>query len=400
MRAGLAPRCKHLAFLAALLASLSATALAATTSGPTFSPPRHYDPPGRGIAAIAVQDLNRDGRSDLVVGAGGRDHPDATSVLLAGRRGRLVRAHRVGFAGTGDVAVGDLNGDRRRDLVRVSTNLPSPDANVLESEYAVLLGGGRGGFEAPMVTPTECCAEHLAIGDFNRDGRRDLVLVPPPDFNGAGIYGSPRVLFGDGTGRFPTSRPLAVGLASGVVVADLNVDRKLDLLILTSSEIPEPAYLLFGDGRGGFSAPRPLPAGGVVSLAIGRFNRDRRPDLATVSFDFLRDRDLVQVLLGTRGGRFRRFGRYLVARFPREIVAADFNRDGRQDLAVNGDNSFERRPGVRVLLGTGKGTFHQTGRLFRCCAGLLSVGFFNRDRKPDLAGVFGGRLSIRLNITR
>jgi len=60
------------------------------------------------------------------------------------------------------------------------------------------------------------------------------------------------VLFGDGTGRFPTARALRVGAASDVVVADLNRDRKLDVVILTSSEVPESAFLLLGNGRGGF----------------------------------------------------------------------------------------------------------------------------------------------------
>ena len=82
---------------------------------------------------------------------------------------------------------------------------------------------------------------------------------------------------------------------------------------------------------------------------------------------------------------------------------ADFNRDRRRDLAVNIFNEFGRRGEVRVLLGTGRGTFSRARRVARCCGGgALEVGYFNLGRKPDLARVSTSstRVSVLINRTR
>jgi FG-GAP-like repeat len=394
-------RSRPLVVLAALLAGLSATALAASPPEPRFSRPMRYDPPGCSIASIAVSDLNHDGRSDVVVGTTGTppEISGETSVLLAGRRGRLSGPRPLGFAATGGVAAGDFDGDGNRDVVRASTDeLLTPGGVVQRGKYALLFGDGRGGFGAPVATPTECCAAFVTVGDFNRDGRRDLVLS-------GSETGGPRVLFGDGTGRFPIARELKIEFAGRVVVADLNRDRKQDLAVLTGTDVAGPLYLLFGDGRGGFSRRKPLRTSEdtVGALAVGRFNRDRWPDLAASTS---LEENQVEVWLGVDGRRFRRvatYGRHQLG----DIVAADFNRDRRQDLAVPRvvEGPIGAGSSVRVRLGAGGGRFRAARRILRCSYGCSSlwVGFFNRDRKPDLATLSGGnlgRIAILLNTTR
>ena len=129
-----------------------------------------------------------------------------------------------------------------------------------------------------------------------------------------------------------------------------------------------------------------MPVGDRPSaVVVGDFNGDSRPDLAVNSFSGL------SVLLNTGGGSFAR-----PLTIPAEIhpmfgptpanytVAADFNRDGRLDLAgaVDAPDPPLRRI-VRLLLGRGDGTFTprdiETGQL-----AVAGTGDFNGDRIPDL----------------
>ena len=340
---------------------------------------------------MAVGDLDRDDRWDVVVGMGG---PPRTTLLMSGPRGRFSPPQFLDslngnplISGLG-LAITDVNGDGNRDLVQTfldHTRANDPDP----TEVVVLLGDGTGGFGTRIVTRTVCCGSGVAAGDFNRDGKTDLAIA------GAGV------LLGDGTGGFTFRRPLA---GVSVVVANLNRDRNLDLAVLDADEDPNPASLLMGRGDGGFSEYRQLRAGDVASLAVGRFNRDRWPDLATISSPG--GRRVVRILLGTRGGRPRMEAQYRVGESPWEIEVADLNGDGKRDLVVKGLAAFESdEPSVQVLLGTGRGTFRRARRVTACCDGrLLAIGDFNRDHRPDLVTTSGrpagdDRVSVLLNDT-
>ena len=383
-------RIREVTVCAAVMAAVAVSGVAMAGTGfDRFERPRHYDPPGLTVTAMAVGDVNRDGRSDVVVGMDGRGQ---TSVLLAGRAGRLSAPRPLGFTGSGGVAIADVNGDGNRDIVRVSLDtwrLNEPD----ESEHVVFFGNGRGGFGTRAVTRTKCCANDVAVADFNRDQKSDLAVA------GVGV------LLGDGTGRFPIVRAIETGYSTAV--ADLNRDGKLDLVVLNQDEDPDPAIVLLGDGTGGFGPRRQLAADDVASVAVGRFNRDRWPDLATVSFsDSGRD---VRVLLGRRDGHPRATRRYNVGRSPIDVEVADLNRDYKDDLVVSGYSDLEGRAGaVRVLYGAGRGRFRRPRQVAACCNGPLNVGDFNGDRKPDLAttltrtpnGSSFDRVSILMNATR
>src|SRR5580692_4729071 len=116
--------------------------------------------------------------------------------------------------------------------------------------------------------------------------------------------------------------------------------------------------VLLGDGDGTFQMPVSSPIQSYTGfLATGDFNADGNLDLVSVPADqgapFV-----VQVLLGKGDGTFQAPVNYAVGPYPRQVAVADFNGDGKLDLAVANAGIMEN-PGhtVSVLLGNGDGTF-------------------------------------------
>jgi len=103
----------------------------------------------------------------------------------------------------------------------------------------------------------------------------------------------------------------------------------------------------------------------------------------------------VSILLGIGDGTFRRSTQLLIDNGPYSVVAADFNQDGYQDLAVTNRLSNT----IAILLGNGDGTFQDPISLpVAEGPGFVATGDFNGDGKPDIAVLFDGTntLSIML----
>lgn len=113
-------------------------------------------------------------------------------------------------------------------------------------------------------------------------------------------------------------------------------------------------------------------------VATADFNNDGRPDLAVVN----QGSDNVSVLLGQASGIFEAATNYATGSGPYAIVAGDFNNDGNQDLAIA--NLFDNT--VSILLGNGNGTFtlHSSPAVGQLPVALVA-GDFNNDGKLDLA---------------
>jgi hypothetical protein len=358
---------------------------------PTY--PAGYDP-----EFVAVGDLNGDGIPDLAVAngygsdLGGRGH---LSVLLGNGDGTF-RAGSTVAAGLGNnfVAVADLNGDGKPDIIMTSFDAAIPrNSGTNASELRIFLGNGDGTFQGPIVYNTELGPNSVAVGDFNGDGIRDLAVACGGGFGQPGS--TVTIMLGNGNGTFQAPQSYATGdTPRSVVAADFNADGTPDLAVANYHS--NTVSVLLGNGDGTFQAAQNYAVGsGPYFVAIGDFNADGIPDLAVAN----NNEQTASILLGNGDGTFAANGiRYAVDPYPVAVAVGDFNRDGALDLAVTSYQSGT----VSVLLGKGDGSFRATQSY---AVGYLpwsvGMGDFNADSFPDLAvvNVNTNTATILLNAT-
>lgn len=269
-------------------------------------------------------------------------------------------------------AAGDFNLDGKPDLVVVNSD---------SSNLTILLGNGTGSFIQAAGSPVTAGTNPIfvAIKDFNLDGKPDLAVtnIGTDDVT---------ILLGNGNGGFTqtASSPVVAGANPfSVAAGDVNLDSNPDIVVANASS--GNVMILLGNGNGGFTqaAGSPVIVGNAPTfVAMEDFNRDGKPDFVVTNSGS----NNVMILLGNGSGSFTQAAAspISVGNMPISLAVQDFSYDGKPDLAVANLGSDN----VTILLGNGSGGFTQTlgsplnvGFVPRS----LAVGDFDLDGRADLA---------------
>jgi hypothetical protein len=296
--------------------------------------------------------------------------------------------------GPGNVLIGDMNNDRKLDLVVACAGARS---------ITILEGKGNGQFGATLSNTTLAEAPgEIALGDMNGDGKLDVAVTSHDSY---GVV----LLTGDGKGGLAQSpaSPFVMKLGQhphthGLAVADINRDNKLDLI--TCNNADNDISLALGDGRGNFTrAPQSFPVGpSPYPFGAGDVNNDGWLDIvatATATGPSRREqlplsRALTLLLSDGKGGLAPHLLPLRTGE-PWFAAIADLNGDGRSDIIA----THHEQSALTVMIGDGRGGFTEAnGSPFDFGVSLfhLVIADVDRNNTMDVVAATGDSVRVLL----
>lgn len=212
-------------------------------------------------------DLNQDGYVDLFFGqTHDTNYAEPVWVYYQGEISPVSLPSLGGYR----LAVADLNRDRRPDLV-----VGNSDNNISSKNYSFVYWGSASGFqrERRLQLWSEGVSG-IAVADLNSDGFPDLVFA-----NNAG--GSSFIYWGGPEGLSDSDRTdLPTYQATGVAVADLNRDGQPDIVFANGSEQGGGSFVYWGDRQQFAKLQRTvLPTQGAMDVAASDLDGDEFPEV-------------------------------------------------------------------------------------------------------------------------
>lgn len=347
-----------------------------TTQPITFSTKIDFPTNGTGSNQVVSDDFDGDGNKDLAVfnqgkNSGGYDIKSNISLLFGNDKGAFGQAitYEINNSRAYLFDKGDFNQDGKTDLVVASDNYT----------ISVLLNDSKGGFNNIVTSEVgnNRPVGNFTVGDFNNDGKNDLAITSM-------WGGGNAVLLGDGKGSFGSRIDYSIDYSKQVAIADFNGDGILDLASASGISTPtggKSVGILIGKGDGGFNPPvYVVDKMFFASITTSDINGDEKVDIIVSTggnnFDY---HDSV-ALIGNGKGEF---SKPLSLGKSGYFKALDLNGDKITDLiTVQGG----------LLIGNGDGTFSTVNDVYNGYSlgvwdtpNALAVDDFNKDGKSDLA---------------
>jgi cysteine-rich repeat protein len=274
--------------------------------------------------AVGIGDLDGDGRSDLVATNEGSND---LSLFLNRGRGRFASLARIALPaatlGAGPLALGDLDGDGRLDVV---VGLAAG------SGVVPYLNRGPGGLVNAGILATGSHPQAVALGDVDGDDRLDIVTADVDDDSLSVLRSR--------AGYAPASVASGGMRPTDVAVADVNLDGAPDLVAVHDGSRTLATLLNDGDGTFGEPAITSLPGRRRPwDLCVGDFDADDVPDVAVGS---LGTTDVLALFGRGDGGWAPELRLFPIGQDPRPLFCADVDGDGRSDVV------FTRRRSGRL----------------------------------------------------
>ncbi len=279
-------------------------------------------PTGSHPEAVAIGDLNGDGRKDvaLCTSLNGNTNDNSVLIFFQNSSNRFdAPARYAAGASAYSVVIADFNGDGRNDIA----------VGKKTSGIRVFTQDSHGGFTNFTDYPT-AYANWICTGDFNNDGLADLA--------GIGFSGSQVALFTQTNGSmvFAANYTASYSGFNDIEAADVNNDGLADIVVMNGQTFATPNVSVLLQTNNGFSAPVIYDLGGnelTSGVGVGDVDGDDLNDIV-VSYGGNRPASKIGIFKLDSTGMATVTNRFDSYDIPQPIVVADVNLDGRADIVT------------------------------------------------------------------